>query len=102
MTTSVRELVTVDASFEPLVARFMSNRRTDVDTMRAALAGGDWRTLAATAHAVKGVGGTYGFDRVSEIASVIERAARRADADESATGLTTLSDYLARVEVTYA
>jgi len=102
MTTSVRELVTVDASFEPLVPRFLSNRRTDVDAMRAALAGGDWRTLAATAHAVKGVGGTYGFDRVSEIAAAIQRAALRADAEGSAAAVTALSDYLERVEVAYA
>jgi len=101
MTTTIRERVTLDTSFEPLVGRFMANRQTDAITMLRALETRDWRTLAAISHAVKGAGGTYGFDRISEIAAAIERAALRADAEGIATGVAELSDYLERVEVAY-
>jgi len=102
MTTTTRDRVTLDASFEPLVERFLTNRRSDAEAMRLALTTRDWAALAAIAHAVKGVGGTFGFDRLSEMAAAIERAAARTDADAAAAGLTEIGAYLERVEVAYA
>ena len=50
---------------------------------------------------MKGAGGSYGFDRVTEIAAVIEQAAKMAEASVIQRDLPLLDLYLERVEVVY-
>lgn len=96
-----KETVIVDASFEPLMAKFMANRKKEVDAMQEALAKQDLETVRNIAHGMKGAGGSYGFDRVTEIAAVIEQAAKMANASVIQRDLPLLRLYLERVEVVY-
>ena len=48
-----------------------------------------------------GIGGGYGFDRITEIGAAIEEAAKRKDSEEIKRQLSALKDYLDRVEVRY-
>jgi HPt (histidine-containing phosphotransfer) domain-containing protein len=41
----------------------------------------DFTALAVAAHRLRGTGGAYGFDRLSEAAAVLEQAAQSRDAD---------------------
>jgi hypothetical protein len=50
---------------------------------------------------MKGDGGGYGFDRISEIGSVMELAAERQDYAASEQHIKQLEDFLARVHVEY-
>jgi len=95
------EFVHVDASFEPLVPKFMINRKKEVVTMRQALATQDFDTVRNVAHGMKGAGGSYGFDRISEMASFIEQAAKAGDASTIECNLPVLGSYLDRVKVVY-
>lgn len=70
------EVVYVDASFEPLVPKFLTNRKKEVITMRDALASQGFETIRTVAHGMKGAYANYGVDRVSELAAVIEQAAK--------------------------
>lgn len=95
------EVVHVDASFEPLMANFLTNRRAEVLRLQDALAARDFDAIRKITHGMKGVGGSYGFDRVTEIAATIEQAARAEDAWTIEQELPVLRIYLACVEVIY-
>lgn len=95
------EIVHVDSSFEPLVPRFMTNRKKEIVTMRQALTGQDFETVRSVAHGMKGVGGSYGFDRVTELAATIEQAAKSADATSITQQLHTLEGYLNSIQIAY-
>jgi HPt (histidine-containing phosphotransfer) domain-containing protein len=95
------ELVRVDASFEPLVPKFLTNRKKEVITMREALVVQDFETVRKVAHGMKGAGGSYGFDRVSEMAAVIEQAAKALDSSTIERDLPILGSYLDRIKVVY-
>ena len=96
-----KETVIVDVSFEPLMPKFLANRKKEVAAMQEALAKQDFETMRKIAHGMKGAGGSYGFDRVAEIAAVIEQAAKIADAVVIQRNLPLLSLYLEQVEVVY-
>ena len=48
---------------------------------------------------MKGAGGGYGFDPITDIGAAIERAALAADSKVIQAGIEQLADYLARVDV---
>jgi HPt (histidine-containing phosphotransfer) domain-containing protein len=95
------ELVHIDASFEPLIPKFLTNRKKEVVTMQAALAAQDYETVRTVAHGMKGAGGSYGFDRITDMAAVVEQAAKTGDASTIERDLPALGSYLDRVKVVY-
>ena len=99
--TTPPEIVRIDASFKPLMPRFMANRKKEIITMREALTGNDFETVRSVAHGMKGVGGSYGFDRITELAATIEQAAKSADATTITQQLLTVERYMNDVSITY-
>lgn len=95
------ELVYIDPSFEPLIPKFLTNRKKDVVTMQAALTAQNLEMVRTVAHGMKGAGGSYGFDRISAMAAVIEQAAKTGDTATIKRELPILSSYLNRVMVVY-
>lgn len=96
-----RIVVHVDPDLEDLIPGFLANRRADVDSLQAALARSDFEAIRITGHSMKGAGGGYGFDAITDIGAHIEQAALARDADAVRAGIGDLADYLARVEVVY-
>ena len=94
-------VVHVDASFEPLVPKFMTNRKKEITTMTEAVAQGDFETVKKVAHGIKGVSGSYGFPEMTIVATRLEQAAKTADAGSIRNDLTALVSYLERVAVVY-
>lgn len=99
--TTPPETVHIDASFEPLMPRFMANRKKEIMTMREALTGNDFETVGSVAHGMKGVGGSYGFDRITELAATIEQAAKSTDATTITQQLHVLERYVNDIQITY-
>ena len=99
--TTPPETVHIDASFEPLMPRFMANRKKEIMTMRETLTGNDFETVRSVAHGMKGVGGSYGFDRITELAATIEQAAKSADATTITQQLHVLERYVNDIQITY-
>ncbi len=93
--------VTVDADLKDLIPGFLERRREDVSKLRAALDAPDLETLRVTGHSMKGTGGGYGFDGLSEIGAAIESAAKRGDVDTVRTQVARLEDYLSRVQIRF-
>jgi len=98
---SGRIVVRVDRDLEDLIPNFMANRENDLITMRDAVDKADYETIQDLAHGLKGAGGGYGFDALSEIAAAIEQAAKVKDSGQIRAWLTDLADYLKKVEIVY-
>ncbi len=92
-------LVRADPKFADLIPGFLQNRRQDVIAMREALDRRDFETVESLGHGMKGAGGNYGFQAISDIGAALEEAAKSADTEASRTWVDELSRYLDRVEV---
>ena len=95
------DIVHVNASFAPLIPKFIANRKKEIFTMRAALTAQDFAMVRKIAHGAKGAGGTYGFTAVTTMAAAIECAAKRCVANTIDEELRNLSSYLERVKVIF-
>ncbi len=93
--------VTVEGDLRSLIPNFMQRRHDDVVKLREALAAGDLEAVRVIGHSMKGTGGGYGFDGISEIGAAIEQAAKNAAPDAAQVAIERLPDYLARVQVTF-
>jgi HPt (histidine-containing phosphotransfer) domain-containing protein len=65
----------------------------------AALERGDFENVRILGHNMKGSGGGYGFDRISEIGASLEEAAKRGGGDEIRAQCSQLVHYLDHVTV---
>jgi len=90
--------VSIDPDLEDLIPGFLGNRRQDVERIRTLLAGADFDEVRLIGHSMKGSGGGYGFDPITEYGSEIEQAALLKDGAAVTAALGKLADYLARVE----
>ena len=93
--------VVVGKDLEDLVPVFMSNRKKEVETLRAALAALDFEQLRQLGHRMKGVGNSYGFSKVSELGKSIEDGAHSQDRAALDAIIVDYADYLARVKIVY-
>ncbi len=91
--------VTVPDYVYPLIPSFLSNRRHDIATIRDALARQDYGTIRLLGHRMKGDGGSYGLDRISEIGAALEQAAVVPDVQGMHRSLEDLADFVARLKV---
>lgn len=93
--------VAIDPDLQDLIPGFLENRGKDLGKMREALLAEDLEILRSIGHSLKGVGGGYGFHRISEIGAAIETSAKASDLDSITPQLDNLADYLERLEVVY-
>ncbi|TAL08527.1 MAG: Hpt domain-containing protein [Nitrospirae bacterium] len=94
-------LVRADPDLADLIPGFLANRLKDIATMQDALARGDFEAVRILGHSMKGAGGGYGFDAITEIGAALEQAAKGKDSGSIGKGLLDLFAYLDRVEVIY-
>ncbi len=94
-----RIAVTIDPDLADLVPGFLNNRRRDVDKLKSLLEADNFTDIRMIGHSMKGAGGGYGFDPITDIGGAIERAALASDRHTIRQGIEQLADYLARVDV---
>jgi histidine phosphotransfer protein HptB len=98
---SDRIVVNVESDIQDLVPGFLANRRSDVQRILEALSKGDFDAIRIMAHSMKGAGGGYGFETISEIGAAMEQGAKQGNSIEIERWLAELRDYLERVDVVY-
>ena len=98
---SRRVTVSIDPDLEELVPGFLENRRKDVATLARAAQVGDVKTVRLLGHRMKGDGGGYGFQGISEIGEALEQAAYRQDWKVIIQKTEELTAFLAQVDVVY-
>ena len=94
-------LVYVDPDLEDLIPGFFQNRQKDVQRLSEALEQGDFEAIRIIGHSMKGAGGGYGFDRVTDLGAIIEEGAKAQDRERIREAVAELADYMSRVEVVY-
>ena len=92
-------LVRANPKFADMIPGFLQNRRHDVIAMLDALDRGDFETVESLGHGMKGAGGSFGFEAITDIGAALEQAAESADTDASRKWVGELSSYLDRVEL---
>ena len=91
-------VVPIDPDLADLIPGFLANRRRDVVTLETLVAREDYAAVRIIGHSMKGAGGGYGFDPITDLGSIIEEAALEGDRDTVLAAVGELADYLARVE----
>lgn len=98
---SDRMIVEVDEDLSDLIPGFLMHKRTDINTLFEAIARRDYAKIKEVSHRIKGEGGSYGFDAMTEFARSLEAAAAKCDADAAATLARQLLHYIDHVEVKF-
>ncbi len=93
--------VTVAKDLEDLIPVFMKNRGKEFDALRVALAAADFEQLRQLGHRMKGVGTSYGFDRVSAIGKSVEDGARSGDRAGLTACIAEYGDFLSKVKIRF-
>lgn len=92
-------VVDLDPEIAHLVPGFLAGRRHDVQAVLHALTDSNYDAIRTVGHMLKGTGGAYGFDAISEIGGKLEEGAQRQDFREIREAVTALSGYLDHVKV---
>lgn len=94
-------IVKVDSDLEDIIPGFLQNRQSDIEAILEALDKDDYESIRILGHNMKGAGGGYGFEVITDIGSAIEQAAKNNDADEIKRSLDELSTYLEQIEIVF-
>ena len=91
----------VDSDLTELIPGFMENRRQDVRAIMEGVEQKDFDIIRVLGHDMKGSGGGYGFDVITDIGRSLEQAAKDEDPTEILKLAKELANYLERVEILY-
>ena len=94
-------IVEISCDLEEIVPIFLGNRENDLQALRDALTRHDFGTVQNLGHRLKGDGGGYGFDRITEIGATMEQAAKQQDGSMIEQQIVQLEEFLRRVSVVY-
>ena len=93
--------VTIDPELEPIMGRYLALRRAELDRLDRALAEEDFSAAVKLGHILKGSGGSYGFDRLTELGAAIEAAARERDGAAAGRLAAEVRDFIDNVDINY-
>ena len=93
--------VVVRRDLAALVPQFLTNRRLELSALASALERSDFVVLKRVAHRMKGLGNSYGFNRITNLGMQIEDAAKAGKTAELKTRIAEYAEYLAKVDIRY-
>ena len=92
-------MVSVDPDLAALIPDFLQSIRDQIPHLSELLRDDNYVDIQKIGHSLKGVGGGYGFQRITDLGAQIEYSARNNQHDGVKIGIADLQDYLARVQV---
>jgi HPt (histidine-containing phosphotransfer) domain-containing protein len=98
---SDRIIVEVDEDLSDLIPGFLTHKRADIDTIFEAVTRRDYAEIGRIAHRLKGEGGSYGFESMTDMARGLEQAVACRDDGALTTLARQMLSYLDHVEVVY-
>lgn len=96
-----RIVVEIDSELQSIVPDFLDMRRKDGDLILEMLEANEFKGIYTIGHRMKGAGGSYGFDVISELGEKIENACQNGEGAVIRKAVAELRDYLERVSVVY-
>ncbi|MGH7823358.1 MAG: Hpt domain-containing protein [Candidatus Binatia bacterium] len=94
-------VIHVDPEIRDLIPDFLDNRRRDVAALADAVGARDFDAVYRLGHSLKGVGGGFGFDGISDIGRDIEGAALSKRLDDLEDRIQALRSYLDNLKLIY-
>lgn len=94
-------LARVEPHLRKILPSFLARRNEDIKSMFEGLERGDYEAIRVFGHRMKGTGGAYGLDAISDIGRSLEQVSKEENDEEIQRLLCLFSDYLERVEVVY-
>jgi HPt (histidine-containing phosphotransfer) domain-containing protein len=94
-------IVEVDEDLSDLIPGFLARKRDEANAILDAAQRDDFAVIGRLAHRIKGEGGSYGFDKMSEIGRILEEAARLHSDVAVTRAANDLLDYLERLEIRF-
>jgi len=91
----------VDTDLKQLIPGYLEERQNDIRKIEDAVKAQDYETVRMLGHTLKGSGGGYGFDPISEIGLELENAAQEENCEDIDKYINKLSDYIEHVEIVY-
>ncbi len=91
----------VEAHLAKILPGFLARRHEDMKSMGEVLAQGDYETIRIFGHRMKGTGGAYGLDAITDIGQSLEQAAKNQNSEEMRELLGSFLAYLDCVEIVY-
>jgi HPt (histidine-containing phosphotransfer) domain-containing protein len=98
---SEKIIVHVDPDLADLIPGYLANRKKDIAAIRDALDKKDLDAVRILGHSMKGSGGGYGFEAITDIGMLIEKAAKESRDELIRLQVKRLEDYLSQVEIVY-
>ncbi len=95
-------IVHVDPDLEELIPMFIDNRYQDIEAISRLLSIGDFSEVQRLGHTMKGSGGGFGFDEITNIGAEMELAAMRGDRTKVEQLNQRLAEYLSSVKIVYS
>ena len=93
--------VKINPILKPLIPDFLANRKTDIEELKAALQQNNFEAIRITGHNLRGCGRGYGFNPITDLGEVIEKAATNQDSSAITSALAELTEYLDNVDPVY-
>ncbi|TDO86439.1 Hpt domain-containing protein [Halanaerobium saccharolyticum] len=93
--------VYIDPDLEFLIPQFLENREEDIQRLKKLLQESEFDQIIIIGHSLKGSGGGYGFDYLTEIGSKIEKNAEAKNKEEIKNLISELKNYLDNIEIIY-
>ncbi len=97
--TMQRVTVEVEPDLIELIPAFLTRKNADLQTLKDSLQSGDLTTIGALGHRIKGEGGSFGFDAMSEIGAALEAAGKKGDGESARQLIADLGEYLDKIDV---
>jgi diguanylate cyclase (GGDEF)-like protein len=94
-------VVRADPYMAEHIPRFLENRRTELGSVRDEARTGDLEIVRVAGHKLKGSGGTFGFEALTELGERLELAASSDERAEALRIIEELAWYLEHVHVVY-
>ena len=77
------------------------NLRADIESIQVAVKQNNFKKASGIGHKIKGVGGGYGFERITELGTAIEAAAKEQEPDAIILLTDELIQYIDTVKIVY-
>lgn len=93
--------VDVDEELMDLVPGYLERVQKNLKELKSLAQSGNFEKVRILGHNLKGSGGGYGFDRISEIGALIETAAKGDQRDTVISLCDEMAHYVDNVEINY-
>jgi len=93
--------VRVNSEFKDLIPEFLEALKNDVNALQRALGQDDYQAICKMGHSLKGMGGSCGFDAITDMGGDLEKAAKAMRLEDIRKIVEMLALYIEQVEVVY-